>query len=287
MMEEGRLYGSKELLAGKIAEHRPGEFISTRVAEGVIPFGRAMVRGTAGSQVKLPSSGSGSFVGISGFSFEAGNLDEEAYADKDPVACIENGVAMVYAEEAVGPEDPVRVRHSEDMRAGYQEWGFSVEKASGDASGLANNTTTSGAIITVDGVAKEISIVGSAAQTIATVISQLNADLGAAAIAALVSGKIRITSATIGEDSSVSITDGLEGTDADLFATLTDSNDDPEEAVEGSADIDPDIEPGNFRTSAIAGKTFLLTGAEFDESITAAGLVRLKLTGIYTVTADV
>jgi hypothetical protein len=85
----------------------------------------------------------------------------------------------------------------------------------GDATGLANDATAYTATITVDGVGKSISVVGSAAQTYTTLIAEIDTDLAAAATTAIVAGTLVITSATTGNDSLVTITD------VDLFATLT------------------------------------------------------------------
>lgn len=63
------------------------------------------------------------------------------------------------------------------------------------------------ATVTVDGVAKPVSVQGSAALTFTTLLSEINADLGVAATAALVGGNIVITSATTGLASSVVVTD--------------------------------------------------------------------------------
>ncbi|MBN2157916.1 MAG: hypothetical protein JW807_00870 [Spirochaetes bacterium] len=113
-MESGQLYGSSELLAGKIAEHHPAEYITSKIAEGAIKFGRALVRGTAGDQAKTPAAGTDKFVGVAGQSTEATDFDTEAYADKDPLACVETGIVMVYVEEGVSESDPVRIRHTAD-----------------------------------------------------------------------------------------------------------------------------------------------------------------------------
>lgn len=100
--------------------------------------------------------------------------------------------------------------------AGYQVVDVGGAKAGGTATGLANNATVYTASIVVDGVTKAIAITGSTAQTYTTLIAQLNTDLGVSAVAAIVSGNLRVTSATTGDDSSVAITD------TDLFDTLTD-----------------------------------------------------------------
>jgi hypothetical protein len=75
--------------------------------------------------------------------------------------------------------------------------------------------TTYHANAMVDGINIPISIVGSTAQTYTTLLSQINIDLGAAAIATIVGGNIVITSATAGVNSVVSIVD------VNLFKSLT------------------------------------------------------------------
>ncbi len=84
----------------------------------------------------------------------------------------------------------------------------------GVATGLANDATEYTATIKVDGVDKTISIVGSAAQTFADLIDELNTDLGGDATATLLGNSIIITSATTGASSLVAITD------VDLFSSI-------------------------------------------------------------------
>lgn len=84
------------------------------------------------------------------------------------------------------------------------------------ATGLANNGTAYTATITVDGVGKAISVVGSASQTFTTLVAGINTDLGASATATIHSPtELRVTSATTGASSTVAIVDGT------LFAALT------------------------------------------------------------------
>lgn len=82
--------------------------------------------------------------------------------------------------------------------------------------GLANDATAYTASIDVDapGTPIAVSVTGSAAQTFATLIAEINTDLGAAATASLVGNNIVITSATTGATSAVVVTDGT------LFASI-------------------------------------------------------------------
>jgi hypothetical protein len=81
--------------------------------------------------------------------------------------------------------------------------------------GVAGTHPVYTATITVDGVAKPISIDGNNAQTFTTLVDELNTDLGVSATAAVINGGITVTSATVGNASSVAIVD------VDLFAGLT------------------------------------------------------------------
>ena len=92
--------------------------------------------------------------------------------------------------------------------AGSQIVNFGGTIVGANASGLANTGTLYTMTVTVDGVAKPISIVGSAAQTFTSVVSEINADLGASATAAIVAGNLKITSATTGSSSTVLIANG-------------------------------------------------------------------------------
>lgn len=94
--------------------------------------------------------------------------------------------------------------------AGHQSVNFSVLAAGTDATGLPNDATALTATITVNGIVKPISIVGSLIQTFNDLITQLNIGLGASAVATLdIPGKnITFTSATTGSTSAVSIATG-------------------------------------------------------------------------------
>jgi len=99
--------------------------------------------------------------------------------------------------------------------AGSQNVSFTIGKVAGDPSGLANDSTVYTATINPDGGgAQSIAVVGSEAQTMGTVVDQINQDLtGASAV--VIAGGILVTSDTFGASSSIAITD------TDLFLTLT------------------------------------------------------------------
>jgi len=109
---EGGLYNEGIRAAGEIAEHLPDEYVQSFAAEGIISFGLGVARGTDDAGVKLISSASDEFLGVAAKSFEASSLDDEAYAIGDVVGVVRKGIVVVYVEEAVGPGDPVRIRHT-------------------------------------------------------------------------------------------------------------------------------------------------------------------------------
>ena len=95
--------------------------------------------------------------------------------------------------------------------AGYNEVVGAIV-AGTDATGLANDATVYTSTVTVDGVDQAVSIVGSAAQTVTTLITELNLDL--TGVTATIEGSnIRITHDTAGNANQVSIVD------VDLFST--------------------------------------------------------------------
>lgn len=111
---EGGIYNDEVRAAGEIAEHLPDEHIASFAAEGDIAFGAGVARGTDPAGVKTIGAATEELLGAAALSFEATNLDDEAYADGDPVGVVRKGVVVVPVEEAVKPGDPVRIRHTAD-----------------------------------------------------------------------------------------------------------------------------------------------------------------------------
>lgn len=91
--------------------------ITSKVAQaGDIPFGRAVVRGTADNQAKLPTAGSQGFLGIteltSAWAENASNL--HLYAQYKEMNIIDFGEIWVYTEQSVVPGNSVYFRHTAD-----------------------------------------------------------------------------------------------------------------------------------------------------------------------------
>lgn len=91
--------------------------ITSKVAQaGDIPFGRAVVRGTADNQAKLPTAGSQGFLGITemttAWSENASNL--HLYSQYHEMNIVDFGEVWVYTEQSVVPGDAVYFRHTAD-----------------------------------------------------------------------------------------------------------------------------------------------------------------------------
>ena len=89
--------------------------ITSKVAQdGDIPFGRAVVRGTADNQAKLPTTGSQAFMGITemttAWAENASNL--HLYEQYREMNIIDFGEIWVYTEQSVVPGDAVYFRHT-------------------------------------------------------------------------------------------------------------------------------------------------------------------------------
>jgi len=91
--------------------------ITSKVAEGGdIPFGRAIVRGTADNQGKLPTAASQGFLGVTEFTsaWSENSSDLHLYAQYREMNILDFGEIWVYTEQSVVPGDPVYFRHTAD-----------------------------------------------------------------------------------------------------------------------------------------------------------------------------
>lgn len=87
--------------------------IQSRYAATEIPFGMGLVKGDALDKVKVPSSGADVFDGVATSSMTRESIrDGKAphYMAGDMIPTMRKGHAVVYAEQAVSPSDPVYLR---------------------------------------------------------------------------------------------------------------------------------------------------------------------------------
>jgi hypothetical protein len=123
--------------------------------------------------------------------------------------------------ETVAASQTKQVLGTASYAAGSQVIDVGGEIAGGSATGLANDTTTYGFVVTIDGVANTVEVVGSAAQTYTDLLTEIDADLSGAT-SAIVGGNVKVTSSSTGTLSSISIADTAGASDEALLASLTD-----------------------------------------------------------------
>ena len=111
------LYVQKALGPGKIPRYNPISNIRTFAAGGAILAGRA-VMGDSSDPILCYTYGTvgRKFLGVSCLATDTHEADETipAYRTGDAVGVMDQGVIMVFAEEAIALGDPVRIRHTAD-----------------------------------------------------------------------------------------------------------------------------------------------------------------------------
>lgn len=121
--------------------------ITSRVAQGGdIPFGRAVVRGTADNQAKLPTGASQGFLGITEMTtaWAENSSDLHLYPEYREMNIIDFGEIWVYTEQSVVPGDAVYFRHTADTAPLDIVGRFRKDSSGGDAeliTGAAFQTT--------------------------------------------------------------------------------------------------------------------------------------------------
>lgn len=98
--------------SGQVADQQNLEIMSG-VAEGVVPIGIAVTRGSADGSVIVPS-GTATFRGISvrSLDLEANAATAIEYVDGNEVAILTRGTIFVTANETVAPDEPVHFQHT-------------------------------------------------------------------------------------------------------------------------------------------------------------------------------
>lgn len=95
--------------------------VQAKIAEMIIPFGRAVVRGTTDNAVDLPATSGDLFAGISVLRYGAENplvapgIDPSSlteYQQFDAMAVLATGYIWVFTEENVTPGAPVYYRYA-------------------------------------------------------------------------------------------------------------------------------------------------------------------------------
>ncbi len=295
-MKKGQITDQPNRFGGRGQLPVEDEIIRTYIAEDAFKFGRAVMAGTGGDQVKNFTSGTGVFKGVASWSQDAAGEATDDYAAKELAGIIEQGNGVVFVEEDVTRDDTVRVRHA-------------AKTAAAGTGTLSSSTLTFiGATVPAltDGTYDiDISIDGTnypcptalldtddwdgIAAKIQVVLRVLTSSTETVAIAG---GLVLVTSATTGTSSAVRITEGTTGSAGggliDAINQVTNM------LVTIEVPIDGTLFPaGGFATTSESGKTAVLTGVVFataSKVIDLTGSIRaatLRLSGgPVTVTAD-
>jgi hypothetical protein len=175
--------------------------IMSKSAEaGDIPFGRAVVRGTADDQAKLPTATGQSFIGITEMTtaWSENSSDLHLYEQYREMNILDFGSIWVYTEQSVVPGDAVYFRHTAEASPLNIVGRFRKDSSSSNADliqGAAFETTTAaggiakiklnapgtGVLIAPDS-SETITALGASAMSLATRISYIDSTLGVQAV---------------------------------------------------------------------------------------------------------
>lgn len=219
--------------------------ITSRVAEGSdIPFGRALVRGTADNQCKIPTAAGQGLVGISEMTtaWSENPSDLHVYEENREVNIIDFGEIWVYTEQSVVPGDSVFFRHTVDTAPLDVLGRFRKDSSGGDADEIVGaafvTTAAAGALakvkLFVPGVGIKVvvdsseTIVAAGALSTETAVSYIDSTVGAIALTladGVIGQRKTIKMLVDGGDATLTPANFLEGT------TLTFDNTDAAELL--------------------------------------------------------
>lgn len=294
-MKKGQITDQPNRFGGPGELPLDDQIIRSYIAEDAFKFGRAVMAGTGGDQVKNFTSSTGVFKGVASWSQDAVAEATDDYTALELAGIIEQGNGVVFVEEDVVRGGAVRVRHAaKAATAGTGALSSApLTFVGATVPALANTFDLD---ISIDGTNYPLAIVITVGQSwtviAATIQTALRAATSALETVAISAGTILVTSATTGIASAVRITEGTTGSAGG--GLIDEINQVTNMTVTIDVPLDGTLFPaGGFATTAEAAKTALLTGVEFVQAskvIDAIGSVRaavLRLTGgPVTVTAD-
>ena len=108
------LYTDDNQSPGRVYQNHPNTNIRSLVCEVTdIPFGHLVKLGTDPvGQCAIFDNPAATIAGVALWAADASDIENEKYLDGDVVGVLDNGIVIVYSEEAVTPGSPVRVRHT-------------------------------------------------------------------------------------------------------------------------------------------------------------------------------
>lgn len=282
---------------GESGEGTPVQFARTFSVENAMLFGRAAMKGTAGNQVKAFAGAGGVFKGLVARATDATDAATDGYAAGDLAGIAESGNLVVFVEEDVVRGDAVRIRHTAKTATAGTGTLSSAPLTFVGATVPAVATNSYDLDIAIDGsdwyqLTIAVVVTQDWDTIAATIQTALRAATSSTETVAISGGKVLVSSVTTGLTSDVRIRPGTAGNaGGDLIIAITD------QVTSMTVTIDVPVDgtafpASGFAKTADAGKTVLLTGAEWiqdskvvdlTESIRAAVL---KVDGPFTTTAD-
>lgn len=201
---------------GQAADIGVKSIISKAAEGGNIDFGRAVVRGTADDQAKLPTATGQLFLGVTQFT-NAGTQDTagfHGYYEDTEMNVIEMGYVYAYTEQSVVPGDAVYFRHTADTAPLDIVGRFRKDASGGDADLVVGasweTTTAAGGIgkINLNTPGTGILIAPDSSETITATTSVISVDTA-----------ITYADTTLGE-MAASLADGTEGQIKKIMMTV-------------------------------------------------------------------
>lgn len=141
------LYVAQANQPGIVSEHRDGENIISRKADGAVAFGRGVKDTATDGEATVFNSSTGVFSGVALYAPQAAGVDSQTYNDLEDMAVLRAGVVSVYSSEAVDPTSDVRVLHtaSGSLNAGdFRKTAIATATAKINGARWAEKTTASG-----------------------------------------------------------------------------------------------------------------------------------------------
>lgn len=250
--------------------------ITSKVAEGSdIPFGRAVVRGTADNQALLPSATGQAFLGVTEMTtaWSENSSDLHVYSQYREMNIIDYGEIWVYTEQSVVPGNSVFFRHTADTAPLDVVGRFRKDISGGDADQIIGatfeTTTAAGGIakIKINSPGLGASIGGDSSETLTATTSVISVLTG-----------VTYFDTTLGA-MAASLADGTEGQIKKVMLTV-----DGGDVVITPANLEVGLtlrltEAGNSFTLQFSGTTWKVIAREglAIQTITAATTAAMAL----------
>lgn len=217
--------------AGSVPLFDPNQLSVQYAAESEVKFGRAVAHGSGARGGKVFSGSGDQFAGVAEkvtYPTDSETKDTVTktvgfYAILELITVVDRGSVTVFVEEAVEDSDEVRVRYADEAEtSGLQDIKSSEAFVGSFVPEIAAETYDLD--ITVDGTLRQVSFAVVATNDWDAIAASIQAALRALTSStetvAVTGGVIRVTSATTGDASTISIVAGTAGSSGGDFLTV-------------------------------------------------------------------